>query len=198
MSSRSEKLALELNAQRQAFKAFLTARLGSEAEAEDLLQNSLVKAMHHADDVREDGRAAAWFYRVLRNAVIDHYRSNAAGRRRDDAFGTLIHSLGEDIASAPAWEPQLCGCLNPIAASLKPPQAELLRRVDLDGESVQLVAKELGLTSNHASVILHRARKELRLRLERFCGACAKGKCLDCDCHAGKADPGATKSAKRR
>ena len=35
-------------------------------------------------------------------------------------------------------------------------------------------------------------------RLERFCGACAKGKCLDCDCHAEKADPGTAKKTKIR
>lgn len=66
--------------------------------------------------------------------------------------------------------------------TLKPQHAALLRRVDLNGESVQDAAKALKMTANNASVILHRARKELRTRLEAFCGACADGACLDCDC----------------
>lgn len=182
MSSRSEQVVRELNVQRDAFKAFLVARVGSEAEAEDILQNGLVQALHHADGV-EDGRLAAWFYRVLRNAIVDHYRARASGRRRHDALGEMIAALGEDIAAAPrGWEPQLCGCLAGVVETLKPQHAELLRRVDLNGESVQNAARALKLTPNNASVILHRARKELRVRLERFCGACAKGACLDCDC----------------
>ena len=66
--------------------------------------------------------------------------------------------------------------------TLKPLHAELLRRVDLNGESVQDAAKALKLTPNNASVTLHRARKDLRARLETFCGDCADGACLDCDC----------------
>lgn len=185
MARTPAQLAEALNARRATFKAFLTRRVGSAALAEDLLQDSLIKALRHADSVTDDERTTAWFYRVLRNAVIDHYRSAASARRRDDALGTLVASLGEDIAEASgSWEKQLCGCLKSIANTLKPPQAELIRRVDLEGESVQAAAKALGLTANHASVLLHRGRKELRLRLERFCGACARGACLDCDCAA--------------
>ncbi len=185
MARTPAQLAADLNARRAAFKAFLTRRVGSEAVAEDLLQDSLVRALRHAASRTDDDRTTAWFYRILRNAVIDHYRSAASARRRDDALGTLVASLGEDVAEAPRlWEKQLCGCLKSIANTLKPPQGELIRRVDLEGESVQVAAKALGLTANHASVLLHRGRKELRIRLQRFCGACAEGACLDCDCAA--------------
>jgi hypothetical protein len=38
----------------------------------------------------------------------------------------------------------------------------------------------LGMTPNNASVTLHRARAELRMKLSRFCGDCP---CLDnCEC----------------
>ncbi len=66
--------------------------------------------------------------------------------------------------------------------TLKPQHAELLRRVDLKGEPAQAAARALKMTPNSASVTLHRARKELRIRLEVFCGACAEGACPDCNC----------------
>jgi RNA polymerase sigma factor (sigma-70 family) len=183
MARRADQLARELNAQREAFKAFLTARVGSAAEAEDILQNGLLKAVQRAGELQDDAKLTAWFYQLLRNAIVDHYRTRAARRRRDDALGTLVASLGEDVAPAPrAWEAQLCACLGSVVETLKPQHAELLRRVDLNGESVQIAAKALRLTANHASVTLHRARKELRTRLETFCGACAEGACLDCNC----------------
>lgn len=183
MASRAARVAQELNTQRDAFKAFLTARVGSEAEAEDLLQNGLMRAFRHANELSAEEKSVPWFYGLLRNSVVDHYRGKAARRRRDDALGDTLTALQEDVANPPQdWEQQICSCIGGIIATLPPKQAELLRRVDLEGESVQAVAKSLGVTPNNASVTLHRARQKLRENLEAFCGACADGACLDCNC----------------
>jgi len=183
VARRPDQLAIALNAHRNTFKAFLTARVGSETEAEDILQNGLLKALQRAGDIHDDAKLTAWFYQLLRNAVVDHYRARGSARRRHDALGDMIAALGEDIAAAPkGWEPLLCGCLAGVVDTLKPQHAELLRRVDLNGESVQDVAKAMKMTANNASVTLHRARRDLRARLETFCGDCADGACLDCDC----------------
>lgn len=182
MTASADQIARTLNDQRAAFKAFLIARVGSAAEAEDILQNGLLKAVQRAGELQDKAKLSAWFYQLLRHAVVDHYRTRAAGRRRDDALGTLVASLGEDVASPPEWEAQICSCLGSVVDTLKLQHAALLHRVDLDGESVQDAARALKLTPNNASVILHRARKELRTRLEAFCGACAEGACLDCNC----------------
>jgi len=187
MSPRSDLIARALNDQRVTFKAFLAARVGSEAEAEDILQNGLLKALQHADELHDDAKLTAWFYQLLRNAIIDHYRARGSIKRRHAALGEMIATLGEDVSAAPnGWEAELCGCLGDVVATLKPQYAELLRRVDLNGESVQDAAKALKLTPNHASVTLHRARKELRVKLQAFCGACADGACLDCGCEPVK------------
>jgi RNA polymerase sigma factor (sigma-70 family) len=179
---RSDRLIAALNSQRSAFKAFLAARVGNAAEAEDILQNGLVKALQRAGELRDDEKVTAWFYQLLRHAVVDHYRATGASRRRDDALGTLVTALEEDVATSRAFEAKICTCLGGVVDTLKPQQAELLRRVDLNGESVQDVARELGLTANSASVTLHRARKALKTKLEAFCGDCAAEACLDCDC----------------
>ncbi len=183
MARRPDQLAAELNARRNSFKAFLAARVGSEAEAEDILQTGLLKALQRAGELQDDAKLTAWFYQLLRNAVVDHYRARGSVRRRHDALGEMIAALGDDIDAAPTgWEPQLCECLAGVVDTLKPQHSELLRRVDLNGESVQEAAKALRITANNASVTLHRARKDLRARLETFCGDCADGACLDCDC----------------
>ena len=183
MARRPDQLAAELHAHRTAFKAFLAARVGSEAEAEDILQDGLLKALKRAGELRDDAKLTAWFYQLLRNALVDHYRSRGSSQRRVAGLGETMAALGEDVADAPkGWEPQLCGCLAGVVETLKPQHAELLRRVDLNGESVQAVARALKMTPNSASVALHRARKDLRARLETFCGDCADGACLDCDC----------------
>lgn len=167
-------------AQRGAFKSFLASRLGSEADAEDVLQQGLVKAVERAGDIADGQKAVAWFYQVLRNALVDHVRSRSAAARRDDAWAKEVVTLAEGAEAEAEATRQLCACFEKLLPTLKPAQAELLRRVELKDEPVGKVAQELGMTANHASVTLHRARAELRKRLVDFCGDCS---CLeDCGC----------------
>ncbi len=170
------KITSALLAHRQAFKAFLAARVGNEADAEDLLQNGLVKAIQRSDDIKDGEKAVAWFYRVLRNVVIDHLRSRKAAARRDDLWATESMTFADDTEA----ERHICACLERMLPTLKPSHAELLRRVELQDEPVAKVASDLGMTPNNASVTLHRARAELRTKLTHFCGDCS---CLEnCEC----------------
>lgn len=165
-----------LLAHRHVFKAFLASRVGNEADAEDLLQNGLVKAMERSGEIKDGEKAVAWFYQVLRNVLIDHLRSRNAAARRDDAWASSAATLADD----PEAGRQICACYEKMLPALKPVQAELIRRVELKGEPVAEVALALGLSANHASVTLHRARAVLRTKLMDFCGDCA---CLDhCEC----------------
>ncbi len=62
----------------RAFLRFLERRVGSKETAEDLLQDAFGRAVTHLNTLRDGESAVAWFYRLLRNAVIDHYRRRAA------------------------------------------------------------------------------------------------------------------------
>jgi RNA polymerase sigma-70 factor, ECF subfamily len=165
-----------LLAHRHVFKSFLTSRIGNEADAEDLLQNGLVKALQRSGEVKNNQKAVAWFYQVLRNVIVDHVRSRSAASRRDEAWMTDTVTLTDDAEA----ERHICACFEKLLPALKPTHAELLRRVELKGEGVAQAAAALGMTPNNASVTLHRARAELRTKLVDFCGDCA---CLeDCGC----------------
>ena len=168
-----------LLAQRSRFRAFLISRLGNEADADDVLQNGLLKAMRSVGEVDDAEKLTAWFYRLLRNALVDHVRSRAAGARRDEAWMTETVPGDEEVGKS------VCVCFEGLLGELKPRDAELLRRVELNDEGVAEVARSLGLSAGAASVALHRARMTLRRRLEDFCGDCGKGACLDCDCADG-------------
>src|SRR6266567_572236 len=66
------------------FLAFVERRVGDRALAEEILQDALVKSLAHVAEIRES--AIGWFYRVLRNAIIDHARRRSAQSRGLDAF----------------------------------------------------------------------------------------------------------------
>lgn len=161
------------------FRAFLAARVQNPADAEEILQTAFLKALQKRATIRDDESLVAWFYRLLRNAVIDYYRHRGAeGRGLARATG-LVDDIGE---LEPDVERAICRCMHDLLPTLKEDYATLLRRVDLGDASIAQVAAEWGTTSNSVRVKLHRARAAMRKQLERCCGACTEHGCLDCTC----------------
>lgn len=160
------------------FLAFLEKRVGSRADAEDILQAAFVKGLAHAGDIRDEERAMAWFYRLLRNAVVDHWRARAAADRALEAAARETPAADPDAATTG----EICRCFEALLPALKPEYAAILRQVDLKGRRPVEVAAEQGITANTAMVRLHRARRALRTRLEQACRTCAEHGCLDCTC----------------
>lgn len=161
------------------FLGFLERRVGSRDEAEDILQEAFVRSIGRTDDLRSSESATAWFYRVLRNAVIDHHRREGTRSR------ALLQLAAEaDEANEPDQELEAvaCACVTALVDTLKPEYGAALRRVDLDGVSVRGFAEETGITPGNAGVRLHRAREALRRQLARSCGTCLEHGCLDCRC----------------
>lgn len=161
------------------FLSFLEHRLGDRALAEDILQDAFVRSIEKGEQLRDDEAAVAWFYRLLRNAVIDHYRRNSVRSRALEALAREMEGASEP---PPALQPELCACIGQIAESLKPEYAEAIRRVEVDGTPVQEFAREAGITANNAAVRVFRAREALRKQVHASCRTCAAHGCVDCTC----------------
>jgi RNA polymerase sigma factor (sigma-70 family) len=168
-----------LVANHRQFLAFLENRVKSRALAEDILQDAFVKGVNKLDTLRSDESAVAWFYRVLRNAIIDHRRRLGAAERKLAAFGQEVEDRMEpDIEMRGA----ICQCVGALAATLKMEYAEAVRTVEVEGIAVKDYAERAGISASNAGVRLFRAREALRKQVARSCGTCADHGCLDCTC----------------
>ncbi|MEQ1904345.1 MAG: RNA polymerase sigma factor, partial [Pirellulaceae bacterium] len=145
----------------------------------EILQAAFMKAAEKTDTIRDDERVVAWFYRLLRNAIIDYYRRKSTERKTFDKLSQL--SI-EDTVVDPELERVVCECINDLIPTLKPEYAGVLQQVDLLGVSIPEAASALGITANNAHVRLHRARAALHERLVQTCGTCMTHGCLDCTC----------------
>lgn len=161
------------------FLAFLERRVGSRESAEEILQDAFVRGLERAGEIRDEERAVAWFYRLLRRAVADHFRERAAEAR---GIGALARELADAHELPPELAAELCHCFEALLPALRPAYAEILRRVDLGGLRPVEFAAEAGIPANRAMVRLHRARRALRERLALACRTCAEHGCLDCRC----------------
>jgi RNA polymerase sigma-70 factor (ECF subfamily) len=190
MSDRERKITLSseaietLVAERARFHRFLAKRLGNATEADDLLQESLLRALERGGGLRGRERIVPWFYRILRNGVVDHFRHRGADQRKIEGLTNELVALDE-TRSRSELNRVVCSCFEGLLPSLKPRYAEIVRRVDLRGESHADVARDLKLSTGAFNVTLHRARAALRRRLEILCGACSREYCLACSCNPG-------------
>lgn len=159
------------------FTAFARKRLGDPELAADAVQESLFKAVRSSDQLRDEGSAKAWFYRILRRTIIDLYRRRAA---RERAAAELEREL--NVAPDAEEERIVCACMERLLHGMTPWYAELIRRIDLNEEPAEAVAVEMQISRNNLNVRLHRARQQLKSRLEENCRVCAAHGCLNCGC----------------
>ncbi len=166
------------------FLAFLERRVESREAAEDILQEAFVRGLERGGEVRDEDSVVAWFYRLLRNAVVDHYRHKASAERAMEAYGREFVS----VEPAPEIQEEICRCLSGLLDSLKPEYRQALRLVDMEDGSLKELATQVGISEGNAAVRVHRAREALRKQVRLSCGICAEHGCLNCSC--GKSSDG--------
>lgn len=176
----SAKVMQELVASHREFLAFVERRVGDRALAEDIVQDAFVKGIERGGDLRADESARAWFYRVLRNAIVDRHRRTSTANTALAAFADELQRAAAEPADAADRE--VCSCIERLIDTLPADQATALRRIELDGLAVKDFAAEAGLGESNAGVRVFRARKALRDRVARACGTCAEHGCFDCTC----------------
>lgn len=166
----------QLLAGRQHFVDFVERRTGSRSDAEDIVQAAFLRSLDVAGDLDSE-TVTAWFYRVLRNAIVDHYRHSSAGHR-------MIEALSRELPSSatPAIQSETCGCIQTVLEGVKPEYRQAIETVDLQEKSLRDLASKAGITPENAAVRVHRARVALRKEVQKACGACADHRCLDCSC----------------
>jgi RNA polymerase sigma-70 factor (ECF subfamily) len=146
--------------------------------AEDILHDSLLKALRSAPELRDEEKLIPWLYRIINNAITDFYRhrhveSRYMQRNPDDWEGSV----------EPEERSLICACIRDVIPLMKPEYAALIEELELsDEKESEAMAERLGITRNNLKVRRHRARTQLRERLEETCRACAKHGCLDCSC----------------
>ena len=169
----------DLILQRKQFLHFVRRRVDSTPTAEDILQSAYTRALEQSSTIRSEESAAAWFYRILRNAVIDHYRHRAAD---DRALERWASDLATEATPDPQTEAIVCECIDAALLTMKPAYSQVLRDVDLSGTSLQTFAAASKITAGNAAVRVHRARQALKKQLTLICGTCSRHGCINCTC----------------
>lgn len=164
---------------RVSFLAFVQRRVHSRELAEDILQSALMRAMQRGNQIISQDASIAWFYRLLRNAITDHYRNEATTAR-------ILEQWAKEspVSQLPAdpFHAEACQCIGTLLATLKSEYRNAIQSVDIEDQSLTSFADLSRISPNNAAVRVHRARKALLKLVEETCGTCADHLCENCDC----------------
>lgn len=148
-----------LREERRALMRFATRLCRSGADADDLVQEALMRMWRHQPVFPSDGHQRAWLKRVVFNSLID-------GRRRDKrARDWIARSVLDELSAV--TEPQaLSTTMQRNLEALSVDYRNVLFLIDVCEESYQAAADKLDCPIGTVMSRLHRARRQLRNRLD--------------------------------
>ncbi len=148
---------------------------GSQAEAEDITQETFLQVYRKIEDFRGQSQLYTWIYAIARNLCYRYFQR--VKKSSFTAFETLVYS-GAEIESPSeikAWEKQELirqvkeGCLTGLVRCLAfQPRMAFILHVLLR-LPIQDVAEILDKSEEATKVLIHRARKNLRNFLCKNC-----------------------------
>ncbi|MBK1687316.1 sigma-70 family RNA polymerase sigma factor [Rubrivivax gelatinosus] len=165
-------------------RGFLRHQTGDRDAAEDLLQDTFLKAMRAGAQFCALDDARAWLFRVARNALTDRLRLARPQDPIDEHAQTLAAAEPEPAPAVDA----LTGCIARVLQELSADDADCLRACDLEGMTQKDYAAARGLSLPAAKARLLRARRRLRERMTLACRVRfdpADGRVC---CHQGRVD----------
>jgi len=147
-------------------KAFVAARVDDPELAADITNDVVARSIASGALERVDN-PVAWLYRSARNAVIDHYRTRHVHQPLDDVDAWPDPGPTDNRPNAATRE--LARCLQPMLYQLPASARDALTRVDIDGQTHQQAADQLGLSVSGMKSRVQRARRDLKGLLEQCC-----------------------------
>jgi RNA polymerase sigma-70 factor (ECF subfamily) len=151
--------------------AYVSRRVGGDASlAEDLVQDTWMRAIRDWPTRGAPDEPLAWLVRVARNTLISHFR-----RMRPQLVEPAVLDQVESEPASAADDPEAASVINWGLARLRRAHAELLEEFYFAGKSVRDIARERSVSERAIEGRLRRAREKLKTKITRGLPRAATG-----------------------
>jgi RNA polymerase sigma-70 factor (ECF subfamily) len=157
-----EQLAAELSG---PLFGYLRKMLGNGADADDLLQETLMRIARSLPTLEKSAAVKSWAFRIASNLAIDHIRRN---KRASLVEFTEEHDPDDQEEDRLVLD-EMNSCVREVIDGLPPDYRAAIVLFNLEGKSVSETAEILGTSIGAAKVRIHRAKKRLKEALNREC-----------------------------
>jgi RNA polymerase sigma-70 factor (ECF subfamily) len=142
--------------------------LGNRAEAEEIAQETFLRAHRALPDFRGEARLHTWLYAIASRLCLNRLASAERRLVRGDDGALAAVPAGEPSAAAAVERAELDAALREAIAALPEERRIVVILRDLEGLSYEEIAEALELEPGTVRSRLHRARLDLKAKLERF------------------------------
>ena len=157
---RSKKLDDLFELRRERLHRLANSWCHDQMLADDLVQDTLSKALKYHYQLKDHDKLDAWLFRILHNTWMDHLRRYKPTTDLDD-----IDPLDDKTPESYLSDEQLVNRVQKAIFKLPIPQRQVVTLVDLEGSSYAEVAEILELPIGTVMSRLNRARNTLKKSL---------------------------------
>jgi len=135
-------------------------------DAQDIAQESLIKALRRLDQLSDPGAPGPWIHAIARNTALSHL-----GRRKRRGIPVDFEAVTPIPAPVEPGAPEAAGSgaaeeLVHALGGLKEHERSVVLLHDLDGQSHAEIAGFLGISETNSRQLLFVARKKMRAVLQ--------------------------------
>lgn len=145
---------------------------GHPEDAEEVAQETLLKAFESFDQLREPERVRPWIFRIARNVCLMQRRKSIFAPAHEISTDELVPA---EEPSGPELPPdreylqgELQAVLDRVIAELPPLYRSVVVLRDLEDLSTEETAQTLDVAPDVVKTRLHRARQAMRQRLDCY------------------------------
>lgn len=149
-------------------KKFIARRVTNTADADDVLQETLIKIHRSINCLAPSSNLYAWMYKVTRNTIIDHYRKHQSTTVSLDSESNIPKDFEQRTPSREVLQ-EMAPCLRPMLEHLPEKYRDAIVLADLEGISQAELADRLGLSLSGAKSRVQRARLQLKKLFAECC-----------------------------
>lgn len=164
-------------------------KTGNQATSEDLVQETFLAAYKAIDNFRQESKPKTWLFSILNNKITDFHRKNfrqaarlkrveidaadgekiidylfdKVGSWREDMKPTHWHDMDSNLLDNHEFARVMASCMQQLPESWSSAM-HLKYMQEKDGKEI---CQELGISSSNYWQILHRAKLQLRVCIEK-------------------------------
>lgn len=151
---------------------YILSMIRDTAEAEDLTQETFLRAYRRRDTLRDEGAQTAWLYRIATHVSLDRLRQYA--RRAPTESDTDLDQVEVAELDAPSLQQvieqdEMSGCVQGYLNRLSDKYRAVILLHDMHELTAQEIARLLGESLANVKIRLHRARLKLKAALQAGC-----------------------------
>lgn len=139
-------------------------------DAEEVSQDIFIKAYRALADFKGNSKFSTWLYTIVNNTCITFLRKKRLETHSLDKEGVfeVADSVDSGLRANMVEQKSKVAMVNNAISLLNPDDAEIITLFYKGEQSLEEIARIMGLETNTAKVRLHRARTRLKEKMEKY------------------------------